>query len=87
MTLKNGTKEDLFKSLFEGSAALSLDEQVRNILQVCERHDVMTFAKMVCLKRSGHQEILLMHPHEAQCFIDDIDLVLTAIMSQQLLKQ
>lgn len=73
--------------LFEGSRALSRDEQLRDILKACERYDIMAFAKMVCLKHSGHQDILQLTPAESRLFIGDIDLFLTAVISLGIRKQ
>lgn len=87
MTLENSLAAEDFARLFEGNSALSLEDQLRNIVQICERHDIVTFAKMVSLKHAGHDEILKLTPEQAERFIEDIDLFLTVVISMARLKQ
>lgn len=87
MALEDTLAPKRFSRLFDRCHALSLDDQLRDVVRSCERHDIMTFARMVCLKHAGHQDILNLTSNEAKFFIEDIDLFLTAVISMQAEKQ
>ncbi len=73
--------------LFDGCSALSLDDQIRDVWCQCQDNDIATFAKMICYKHTGHDDVLKLKGKDAVAFLEEIDPFLTSKMVEKQMRQ